>query len=206
MRSRTDSEQGSSGQQCGSPLQGALLALLLDERDRALTGYQLTTLLRRRLGPTWKVERQSVYWALSRLVEADLACSEKRPGAAEGGRGRGAQVYWATESAERARVAWMEAPVGRDSVRDHLQIKIAVSRAVDAPRLLSALDAYERSCFELLRETQLSEVPMGSWAGISLNLARSASEQRIHGELRWIGIARGWIEDYLAEHGEASPR
>jgi hypothetical protein len=100
----------------------------------------------------------------------------------------------------------MEAPVGRDSVRDHLQVKIAVSRSVDAPRLLSALDAYERSCFELLRETEQSEVPMGSWAGISLNLARSASEQRIHAELRWVGIARRWIEDYLAEQVEASAR
>jgi DNA-binding PadR family transcriptional regulator len=206
MRSRTDKEQESSEQQCSSPLQGALLALLLDERDRALSGYQLATMLRRRVGPTWKVERQSVYWALRCLVTAGLACSERRPGASEGGRGRGAQVYWATESAEPARVAWMEAPVGRDSVRDHLQVKIAVSRAVDAPRLLSALDAYERSCFELLRETQQSEVPMGSWAGISLNLARSASEQRIHAELRWVGIARRWIEDYLAEQGEASAR
>jgi hypothetical protein len=95
----------------------------------------------------------------------------------------------------------MEGPVSKEPVRVELQARIAVSRAQDAPRLLPALDAYERSCFGVLRETQEAEVPMGSWAGLSRNLTRTAVDLNIKAELEWINLARQWIEDYVAEHG-----
>ncbi len=184
----------------GSPLRGVVLALLVGEREQALHGYMLTTLVERRLGPAWGVTRQSVYGALRRLEEEGLVSSASTPGASRGGHGHGRQIYTATTSAEAALAAWMEGPVGREPVRVVLQAKIAVSRAQDAPRLLSALDAYERECFELLRRTNEAEVPIGSWAALAINLTRAAVDEGLQAELRWVTIARRWIEDYLAEN------
>jgi DNA-binding PadR family transcriptional regulator len=178
-----------------------LLALLLGEQGRALHGYKLATLVIQRLGPAWEIKRQSVYRALGQLEEERLAYSVEKPGLAQGGRGHGKRVFRATGRAEDTHTAWMEGPVAREPVRVELQAKIAVSRAQDAPRLLRALDTYERSCFKLLRETQEAEVPMGSWAGLSRNLTRTAVDMNIKAELEWINLARQWIEDYVAEHG-----
>ena len=193
-------------QSSGSPLQGVLLALLLAEPDRALHGYRLTTLARRRLGPAWEVTRQSVYRALARLESEGLVAASVRPGAAQGGAGHGHRVFMATDSAEAALAAWMAGPIGKEPLRVELQAKIAVSRPDDAPSLLQALDAYERSCFEMLRATNEAEVPMGSWAGLSMNLTRTAVDENIQAELRWVTIARRWIEDFIAERASGSAR
>ena len=68
--------QGTSDrrQTTGSPLRGALLALLVSEGE-PLSGYRLATLVERRLGPAWRVTRQSVYGALERLLEDGLVTS-----------------------------------------------------------------------------------------------------------------------------------
>jgi DNA-binding PadR family transcriptional regulator len=182
----------------GSPLQGVLLALLLGEQEHALHGYMLTTLVERRLGPAWGVTRQSVYGALNRLEEGGLVSSAWKTASARG-RGHGQRVYAATDRAETALSRWMHSPVTKEPVRAELQAKIAMSRAQDAPQLLGALDAYERECFELLRQTNEAEVPMGSWAGLALNLTRMAVDESLQAELRWIATARAWIKDFLAE-------
>ncbi len=182
----------------GSPLQGVLLALLLGEQEQQLHGYMLTTLVERRLGPAWGVTRQSVYGALNRLEEEGLVSSMWKT-ATERGRGHGQRVYAATESAETALSGWMRSPVTKEPVRVELQAKIAMSRAQDAPQLLGALDAYERECFEMLRQTNEAEVAMGSWAGLALNLTRMAVDESLQAELRWIATARGWIKDFLSE-------
>ena len=182
----------------GSPLQGVLLALLLGEQEQQLHGYMLTTLVERRLGPAWGVTRQSVYGALNRLEEEGLVSSAWKT-ASERGRGHGQRVYTATDRAETALSRWMRSPVTKEPVRVELQAKIAMSRAQDAPQLLDALDAYERECFELLRQTNEAEVPMGSWAGLALNLTRMAVDESLQAELRWIATARAWIKDFLAE-------
>lgn len=183
----------------GSPLQGVLLALLLGEQEQALHGYMLTTLVERRLGPAWGVTRQSVYGALNRLEEEGLVSSAWRTATVRGG-GHGQRVYTATDRAETALAEWMRSPASKEPVRVELQAKIAMSRTCDAPQLLSALDAYERECFEMLRQTNDAEIPMGSWAGLTMNLARAGVDESIQAELRWVTIARRWIEDFLAEH------
>jgi DNA-binding PadR family transcriptional regulator len=198
-------QQAHREQAGGSPLRGVLLALLLGEPGQALHGYRLATLLRRRLGPAWDVERQSVYRVLSKLEEEGLLRRADAASDAKGG-GRGRRSYRATQDAEAAVARWMEAPVSKELIRSELQAKIAVSRAHDAPRLLQALDAYERSCFGILRESEEAKVPMGSWAGVAANLRRAAVDEGIHADLRWIAKARKWIQDYLVEHGEQTPR
>jgi DNA-binding PadR family transcriptional regulator len=181
----------------GSPLQGVVLAALLSEPEQAFHAYMLATLVERRLGPAWSVTRQSVYWALKRLEEEKLVSSVGKPATAGGGHGQ--RVYSATDRAEPARTVWMESPVSREPMRGELQAKIAFSRVQDAPQLLQALDAYERDRFELLRETKEAEVPMGSWAGLALNLTRNAVDEGLQAELRWIATARRWITEFLAE-------
>jgi DNA-binding PadR family transcriptional regulator len=187
-----------SGRAGASPLQGALLALLLDEQELELSGYKLTTLLARRLGPAWEVHRQSVYRALDKLVVDGLVSTTERAGTVEGRARHGQRVYRATARAEAARRAWIEGATSRGPMRDELQAKIAVSRGQDAPLLLRALDAYERSCFEVLRRSGEAEVPMGSWSSVSINLARAAVDESIKGDLQWVSKARSWIEEYVA--------
>jgi PadR family transcriptional regulator, regulatory protein PadR len=182
----------------GSPLQGALLALLLGEQEQPLHGYMLTTLVERRLGPAWGVTRQSVYAALNRLEQEGLVSSAWKTASVRG-RGHGQRVYAATERAGGALSSWMCAPASKEPVRVELQAKIAMSRAQDAPQLLRALDAYERECFELLRQTNEAEVPMGSWAGLALNLTRMAVDESLQADLRWIATARAWIKEFLSE-------
>jgi hypothetical protein len=93
----------------------------------------------------------------------------------------------------------MESPISRSSVRVEVQARLAMSHAEDAPRLLRALDGYERQCFELLGPSDEAEVPMGSWVGLAMNLARRAVDESLQAELRWIATARRWIEEFLAE-------
>jgi DNA-binding PadR family transcriptional regulator len=183
----------------GSPLRGALLALLLSEpRREPLGGYRLATLVERRLGPAWKVTRQSVYGALERLEDDGIVKSTSRAVTA---RGSGQRVYEPTEMAAGALDAWMRSPVSKDPVRVELQARIAVSRACHAPFLLDALDAYERDCFVMLRRTKEAEVPVGSWAALATNLTRAAVDEGIQAELRWVAVARRWIEEFTSEHG-----
>jgi DNA-binding PadR family transcriptional regulator len=189
----------------GSPLQGVLLALLLGEHEQQLHGYMLTTLVERRLGPAWGVTRQSVYGALNRLEEAGLVSSSWKT-ATDRGSGHRQRLYVATDQAETALSDWIRSPASKEPVRVELQAKIAMSRACDAPELLSALDAYERECFEMLRQTTEAEVPMGSWAGLAMNLTRVAVDENIQAELRWVTLARRWIEDFLAEAATDRPR
>lgn len=188
----------------GSPLQGVLLALLLGEQEQSLHGYMLTTLVERRLGPAWGVTRQSVYAALNRLEQEGLVSSAWKTASVRG-RGHGQRVYAVTERAEGALSRWMRSPASKEPVRVELQAKIAMSRAQDAPQLLQALDAYERECFEMLRQTNAAEVPMGSWAGLALNLTRMAVDESLQADLRWIATARAWIDDFLAELPGESP-
>ncbi len=184
-------------QTTASPLRGALLSLLVSEGE-PLSGYRLATLVERRLGPAWRVTRQSVYGALERLAEDGLVSSAAK--ATFDGVGEGQRVYSATNLAQGALAAWMESPATREPVRAELQARIALSRAHDAPHLLRALDAYERDCFEMLRKSSEAEVPMGSWVGLAMNLTRVAVDESLQADLRWIALARRWIDEFLAEH------
>lgn len=190
----------------GSPLHGVVLAVLLEEHGRELNGYRLATLVERRLGPAWGATRQSVYGALKALDEEGLVRSAEKPGVARDGERRGQRVYRATRHAEGARAAWMRAPIAKGPVRGELHARIAVSRSGDAAQLLRALDTYEQACFQVLCETEEAEVPMGSWAGLAMNLTRAAADKTIQAELEWIAQARKWINDFLVEQSRESGR
>jgi DNA-binding PadR family transcriptional regulator len=186
-----------------SPLRGAVLAMIVQAPP--MHGYMLARQIELRLGPAWGVTRQSVYSVLTGLESEGLVAStqRRRPEGDGTGGARGQRVYVPTELAEEALAAWMRSSGPKKPVRVELQAKLAVSRPQDAPLLLDALDAYEGACFAMLRDTHAAEVPMSAWTGVMANLARSAVDESIQAELRWIATARRWIKDFLASTGSS---
>ncbi len=180
----------------GSPLKGALLALLL-ELDEPTYPWRLATLAARRLGPASASDPSFVYKMLTTLVEQGLvacAMSKNEDGAPQ-------KVYGATDLTERAVSEWMAAPVSEKAIRAVLQIKFAFSRPCDAPVLLGTLDTYELQCLDRLAECLDAEVPMSSWTGLRMNVSSTWTEERLEGELRWIMRTRESMRDYAVKHG-----
>jgi DNA-binding PadR family transcriptional regulator len=180
----------------GSPLKGALLALLL-ELGEPTYAWRLATLAMRRLGPASGVDPNVVYKMLTTLVEQGLvACvmGKDEDGAPQ-------KVYSATDLTEPAVSEWMAAPVPERAIRDVLQIKFAFSRPCDAPVLLATLDTYELQCLDRLAECLDAEVPMSSWTGLRMNVSSTWTEERLEGDLRWIMRTRESMLDYAAKHG-----
>lgn len=177
----------------GSPLKGVLLGLVA-ELEQPAHAYVLATMMARRLGPAWQVDRKSVYQMLSQLQAAKLVSSEPsltRRGVLD--------VYFPTEHTEAALAMWMETQASKSPVREELQAKVAASRAKDTPSLMRALDGYERECFEMLKQTSEAEVASGSWSGLAMALARIAADEHLHAELRWVMTARQAIQEFMAQ-------
>jgi DNA-binding PadR family transcriptional regulator len=177
----------------GSPLKGVLLGLVA-ELEHPAHAYALATMMARRLGPAWQVDRKSVYQMLSQLQSANLVASEPlqtRRGMLE--------VYCPTEHTRAALAIWMETRASKAPVREELQAKVAVSRCEDGPSLLRGLADYERECFEMLKATSDAEVATTSWAGLAMALARVAADEHLQAELRWVMAAREAIQDFIAQ-------
>src|SRR5580693_8844835 len=110
----------------GSPLKGALLALLL-ELNEPTHPWRLATLVERRLGPASGIDYGVVYRMLTALVEQGLVACTMRTNED----GRSQKVYGATGLTERALGEWMATPASDDATRTELQIKFAFSRPCD---------------------------------------------------------------------------
>lgn len=180
----------------GSPLRGALLALLL-ELNEPTHPWRLATLLARRFGPTSGIDYNVVYKMLTALVEQRLVACTRR----KNDDGRFQKVYGPTDLTERALSEWMAAPLSEEATRTELQIKFAFSRPCDAPVLLGTLDTYELQCLDRLAECLDAEVPMSSWTGLRMNVASTWTEERLEGALRWIMRTRESLRDYATKHG-----
>ena len=172
-----------------SPLKGALLGLLL---QRPGHGYDLANRLDRRLGPAWQITAKDLYRMLEQLERAGLVSSRRVSSDGPTGSRR---VYSPTERAEAALTEWMRANTRMAPLRAEFQAKIAVARAGDAPRLLAALDAYERECFALFTASS-QEVPLvRSFAAIAVHLSRASARLHLRAELEWIVLARRLIAE-----------
>jgi DNA-binding PadR family transcriptional regulator len=187
-----------------SPLKGALLGLVI---QRPGHGYDLANRLNRRLGPAWQIEAKGLYPMLQQLERAGLVLSEAID--CNGPTGRRV-VYYPTERAQDALTEWMAADAATEPLRVELQAKLAVARSEDVPRLLSALDCYERECHALLSAS--SELSVGSelsadseefprprsWAALAMGLTRAAALTRLRAELDWVVLARRTIAEFAA--------
>ena len=177
----------------GSPLKGALLALLL-ELDEPTHPWKLATQLERRLGPGSGIEPEVVYKMLPVLVRERLAACTMR--ANDSGNYREQKVYGPTELTEVAVSDWIAMPLAGDASRAELQVKIAFSRPSDAPVLLGHLDSYERRCMERLLECLEVDVPLSSWLGVAMNAACSWTKEHLEAEQRWIMRTRESIRAF----------
>jgi DNA-binding PadR family transcriptional regulator len=185
----------------GSPLKGALLALL-SELGEPAHPYLLATLLRRRLGPASRVEAEAVYKMLEALERAGLIVGELRDN--ERGSWRRQRLYSVTDVTARALDAWMAAPVSYRVARAELQVKIAFSRPSDIVVLLAALDVFERQCMEQLEACEAADdVPVATWTGVALNVACDWVQEHVKADLAWIMSARERMRDFAARHGVA---
>jgi DNA-binding PadR family transcriptional regulator len=167
-----------------SPLKGALLGLLLQSPGY---GYDLANRLNRRLGPAWQIEAKGLYPMLQQLERANLVSSRRV--AAHGPTGQ-RLIYSPTERAEAALTEWMVAGSLAEPQRGELQAKLAVARTEDVPRLLVALDVYERHCQTLIGASSEEFPKAHSWMALAMHLTRAAVLTRLRAELEWIAFAR----------------
>jgi DNA-binding PadR family transcriptional regulator len=171
-----------------SPLKGALLGMLAQGPSH---GYELANRLERQLGPTWTINRTSLYRMLRSLQAEGLISADPSDEA-----NLARTVYRATPAAEPALAAWMDSPL-RSDVREQLQARMVVARHEDLPRLVIALNGYERSLFSKRAEIEEGLPPRQSLRAAMMYLVREASLQQIRGELMWIDISRRLILDLI---------
>jgi DNA-binding PadR family transcriptional regulator len=172
-----------------SPLKGAALALLVQGPSY---GYELANRLERQLGPSWSIIRPSLYRMLRSLHEEGLVSSES-PGEINSDR----IVYKATELAETALLAWLDSPLPIEQGRLQLQARMVVARQQDLPRLLVALNSYERALFAKRAEIQAGLPARQSLRAAMMFLVREASIQQINGELTWVELSRQTIRSLI---------
>jgi DNA-binding PadR family transcriptional regulator len=190
----------------GSPLKGALLALLL-ELDEPIHVYRLATLLARRLEPVMRVEREGVYGMLDVLERLGLVTREIRKGE-RGGLRNDQRFYSASEMTGPAVTEWMAAPVSDGTAKVELLIRIAVSQPSHAPILLEILRMCEVRCLDRLsryeKQTNRGEnVAPSTWKGLAIGVVSLWTKKHTQAELEWIMSTRDWMDDYILKHEAA---
>jgi DNA-binding PadR family transcriptional regulator len=182
-----------------TPLRGALLGLLL---ERPGHGGDLANRLAARLGETWRVDTNDVYRLLEQLEDTGLAASRDEP--KRGSRRRTHLVYHPTEATSEALTLWMETLLPREPVRLGLQAKLSVARQQDAPRLLVALQAYERECLVLAHLVSSTDDEALSWPALCMDCTRDAVFAQLQTEVDWACRTRRRINEF-SERGNQRP-
>jgi DNA-binding PadR family transcriptional regulator len=172
-----------------SPLRGALLALIVRGPSH---GYALANRLQRQLGPSWPIHRTSLYRMLKGMHEDGLIVPES---ADEGNPAK--IVYSATDSAAPAVVAWMDSPLPLGEGQLQLQARMVVARSEDLPRLLVALNSYERELFAKRSNIEADMPARQPLRSAMMFLVREAPIQRIGSELLWVDLSRQTIRDLM---------
>ncbi len=171
-----------------SPLKGALLCLLVQERGYV---YELANKLERRLGPSWDINRKSLYRMLESLVRSDLAYSDRSEGSSSE-----RIMYDPTPAAEPVVAEWMGS-IGSRLILVELQAKLVVARREDLPRLLVAVDECERRCFAMQRKIEVDLPPQRSLVGKLMYMAREEQLLGSKASLVWLDNVRGGILDLI---------
>ncbi len=172
-----------------SPLRGALLGLLVQGPGY---GYDLANRLERQLGPSWSINRKTLYRMLGSLESEQLVSSDRSDEA-----NPERIMYSATPTAEAALGEWMATVAPLEPVRTELQTKLVVARREDLPGLLDAINEYERRWFELQRAIEVDLPPQRSLRAGMMYLVREAALGHIAAELSWIDRARRMILDFI---------
>jgi DNA-binding PadR family transcriptional regulator len=155
-------------------------------------GYELANRLQRQLGPSWPIHRTSLYRMLKGMHEDGLIVPES---ADEGNPAK--IVYSATDSAAPAVVAWMDSPLPLGEGQLQLQARMVVARSEDLPRLLVALNSYERELFAKRSNIEAYMPARQPLRSAMMFLVREAPIQRIGSELLWVDLSRQTIRDLM---------
>jgi DNA-binding PadR family transcriptional regulator len=177
-------------------LRGVLLGLLL---ERPGHGGDLASRLAARLGETWRVDTNDVYRLLEQLEQTGLALAREEPRRSDDRRTH--LVYHPTAETCAALTLWMETLLPREPVRLGLQAKLSVAREQDAPRLLAALEAYERECLALAAQVASEQGEARSWAALCLECSRGAVGAQLRTEAEWAARTRRRIGEYIGGQG-----
>jgi len=173
-----------------SPLKGAVLGLLVQGPSY---GYEIANRLERQLGPGWSIVRPSLYRMLRGLDSQGLLSSTLI--ADEAGSAR--IMYHATDRAKQALATWMDGPLSFEEAQLQLQARMVVARMEDLPRLMTALNEYERALFAKREEVERARPTQPSLRAAMMFLVREASMQRIAAELLWLDLSRQTIRGLL---------
>jgi DNA-binding PadR family transcriptional regulator len=174
-------------------LRGATLALIV---ERPGHGYELWHRLNRRLGPTWQIEAKQIYPILDHLQDAGLVTSAEEP---TPGRPRQSRtVYYPTALASDALRSWIESELELAPRRPAVIARLASASPGDAGALLHVLDDYEGELLRLLEANDEPPVPVQSWKGLMLALARGHTDSYLQGELQWVALSRRRIREFTA--------
>jgi len=171
----------------------ATLALIV---ERPGHGYELTSRLNRRLGPTWQIEPKLIYSILDDFARSKLVVAVDEPNPDRPRQTR--TVYHATDHAPPTLHRWMRTEMEVGPVRPDVIARIASASPGDAEELLRVLDEYEGELLRLIEANDGTDPPVRTWRGLLLAIARSHTDSYLQGEFQWVVVARRRIREFVA--------
>jgi len=175
----------------------ALLGLLL---ERPGYPYDLGDRLRRRLGPSWRINSGQLYQSVERLEREGLIERVRSGGAA-----KGRHVFAATPSGRAEFERWFDQPERPTRPRPALALKLALAGPGRLARTQEQIEAVARDLRGALEQLAEDRRGLGSRQGavradrllLALNL--EAEFMRLEAELAWTGRASELVR-WLGEH------
>jgi DNA-binding PadR family transcriptional regulator len=170
------------------------LLLLLGERPRH--GYELKGLFEARTGDLWSLNTGQIYTTLDRLERDGLVEPEDAGGGTGGTGGTGSGVsggdprrrpYRLTTAGEDEIAAWLASPVGADTPRDELVMKVLlVATRGDRRAALTTIDGQRREL--LARLQRLRRRQRAAPDTLGARLVADALAVRAEADLRWLDL------------------
>lgn len=186
----------------------AVLGLVIERPDY---GYQLAQRLDERFGASGFAP-SGVYSALDQLMRDDLVRSAGELGAGPAKRAAPRTIYEATPGGIEHFESWMFASTPTPPLRDDLQMKIALCRPSDVPRLIDMVYGQELVCLgrlqDLRRESAHNRrgLPGGEWSSLMRGIADEAEVAIWSARIEWLQATRAQLERlHLAERRSSSP-
>jgi DNA-binding PadR family transcriptional regulator len=139
------------------------------------------------------------YWALERLEAEGLVRQVYENGAPVGNRGAGRQaIYEASVKGVRAFEDWLRSTPGDPPLRDDVQLRLAVARPADVPRLVELIRDRELVCAaheQALEDVRSADLKgRSAWHSALRHVARDAELTFWHGRIGWLRGVRERLE------------
>ncbi|HEV3046405.1 MAG TPA: helix-turn-helix transcriptional regulator [Solirubrobacteraceae bacterium] len=185
----------------------AVLGLVI---ERPGHGYQLARRLDERFGSS-AFAPSCVYSALDQLTRDRLVRKAHPSEARAARRGGRRTVYEATARGVAEFRAWMHGPSPAPPLRDDLQMKIALCRPRDLPRLIDMLYGQELACRGRMRElhrdpqARANVEPHADWTLAMRTLGRDTETACWRARIEWLQSTRKLLEELLEQTRRAPP-